>query len=85
VRDAANGLNMIGAERSLQVLFEAIGVFSYHFPYLMALVEEYDLSRPTELPDSETATHDFHVHQSELDAHRVRFMRGMSAAQLALP
>jgi hypothetical protein len=84
VRDAANGLKMLGAESSLQALLEAIGVFSYLFPHLFALVEEYSLTRPAGPPDSETATHDFHVHQRELDACRVQFMRAMSAAQLAL-
>lgn len=83
VRDAADGLKMIGAKGSLHALREAIGVFSYLFPYLIGLVEEYGLARPAEPPESETATHDFHVHQQELDACRVQFMRAMSAAQLA--
>ncbi|MEK7884600.1 DMP19 family protein [Methyloversatilis sp. NSM2] len=83
VRDAIAGLRMIGAESSLRVLQEAIGVFSHHFPYLLTVVDEYSLPRPSEIPDSETVTHDFHVHQSDLDACRVRFMRAMSAAQLA--
>lgn len=85
VRDAANGLKMISADNSLRALHEAIGVFSYRFPYLVPLVEEYHLSRPAEPPDSETATHEFNVHQSELDTRRIQFMRAMTAEQLALP
>ena len=83
VRDAMAGLEMIGAVESLRTLRDAIGLFSYHYEYLLPLIDEFRLSRPEERPESETATHDFHVHQAHLDICRVKFIRSMSASQLA--
>jgi hypothetical protein len=83
VRDAIDGLRMIDALPSLDSLHEAIGLFSHVHSYLLPVIEDYGLSRPSERPEFETATHEFHVRQDDLNMRRAKFMRSMSAAQLA--